>query len=1242
MNENKFLFSILESKQTLTKIYSLDKNNINDPDYLKRLTKTARAEVYSGYLTNTYDVGLPPNETFHSFGGLLRDGETLCLGYVHHETSLPCQGNNVRYKIATKENFDKMKNENIFQYNSEYDVLHINNEIYTVRTCHSFGGTKSRDKINSAKGKMQSGRLLMFDIDKRDIEQYTDAERYMMANPENFTEILHKILPECGFDKCGWVASLSNSARVKHVNQPQLAFNDLCDNGFHVYYILSEHGYETWQHYLLKDTIEKRLFDHDLLKCVHNLDRETGLPNGTIRVIPRVFDISIMAQGNRISFEGDPIVPFGYELYTDKIKIHDGDYISLVNLPHEKLRDIDKGRVKAKGKAELGVYYNPKTNEQYDRDFVEKRFNKLVTRLTNSTHSKCINLSDIFIPNNYYSILGGNAPITVEALLELNDFDRVEGKISSVPDRTVILRKMGDKLTGFVPRLAMAISLSSMARARINSVINSHTGEYSRPDPFADHFKQDIIERGATGFNVMHEPGMHNIELVNGIRNGTLKRIVSRAIHGSGKSTAMVATSNKKNFTVVIAPLRALCRDILEKYNGNNRNLIHYEDYKRKIKTMKPLDVIQKYDGIVCCAPSFDSIWKSLKPCFVVYDTNHINGFGYNNPPRSDPRSINVVVDEIEAIVSGIFTPPNSSTNGELNKSIYSNPMASYNSLVDCLRTSETFFLGDADVGDWTVKLVEDVQGEYKLVRNGDEYECRYTGWDFTYHVNRSKMKSGASCYIKHYERGAQWDMKNHVVNMVHNALENGETTVLCSNSRETLVQIFRRIDKQYHDNCALVVGDKNNIIDDMKVMQKRGEDLTTDAINYINDNNIKLIGLSPRATNGLNIDLDESVIGDCIYIQSENVSYTHDKVIQHILRYRGKRDLHVFLPTHYEMGNRGYLNNTHRGLKMMYDKSLNMFNIDFRSYEINLLTYIDELGYNIVDGEPFTDTVERETVTKLETVEDTIRANVGTDIINTLGLTSVKKLTSNGYYKQYAKHFSAFCRTDLMRGYDINKMAVGVHEAMSAVLELNRLVSPYVGKKMCKSRIKALRNDIRQASITVFVSDNNINYVGYTSLSGVHNGINDNKQSNHGSNAVSNIVNRHGDKIGNFMARLGHSNANFDNVDKIQIPIDDLLLVDFRANGVTDSERDVRELKYILEVGGYDLNLNNIRASSIGIEPLDQDEIDQINDKGRIKCFTVSEFEFDFKHREQFMIDHFVSGSERHHFVHCKPQQIE
>jgi hypothetical protein len=247
-----------------------------------------------------------------------------------------------------------------------------------------------------------------------------------------------------------------------------------------------------------------------------------------------------------------------------------------------------------------------------------------------------------------------------------------------------------------------------------------------------------------------------------------------------------------------------------------------------------------------------------------------LDRFLNTTPMQIKEKRFVLVVDEIERILKDLHKAPVYGS-----AVIYDNPQRSLDDLKELVKLADAFLLGDADANLATANFMAD------------------TGEMYLSHFNDSQKKVGATAYISRYNASGYKKVQSEIIKRINNNIENNVLTVVCSTSRKKLVSIFKAINDP---KSALVVSDDKTKVTDEKAAQERGNAFRKDPIGYIK-NGCKLVGLSPAATNGFNIDIKgiKHLEGEVIYI-NDDIHYGHEIAIQHVLRLRGQRDVYCYL----------------------------------------------------------------------------------------------------------------------------------------------------------------------------------------------------------------------------------------------------------------------------------------------------------------------------------------------------------
>ncbi|WP_045378594.1 hypothetical protein [Vibrio campbellii] len=883
------LFGGIFSEQQTTKKFELNpvgngllKGEFSQPNNFKMANIQAR------------DTAEECRDVYREF--IKTEGTGVCLGYVQHNVRAK-PDIDIEYNILTKAGIEKKREHGEGTYLDEYNVIEVqrsnHTEYYAARA-------KLKTKNESKKSledytNLQNARLLTFDVDLNEDIQYNDTERKALSSIENYVELLNKLTPEVGFKDAAWIATVSTSAKVKTIYDPEKPFEELIQKGFHLTFFLDNETNGV-QHKVFKQTLENRLFEYGLLRAVPSVTRykdkidearkfnpskplheilnedefkRVGLPSGTIHVRPEIVDMCVFDDVNRLIFEGNPDVPHGWTTHEDIIKEGGGsNFITFTGLPHESITDSDKKKVREFAIKEVlsRKWVRPDGYEYTDKE-VEDHVAILDWEITKTKSEFTLSLSDMIRTKTVYK---GSHDWSIDELItackDEGDFQLLcEWKDERAAGRTVLFNWFKGKPSLWVPRDEIYYNLCADAEVQL----------YERENRAVNLLKQNVFKIDDTGSD-------YNIELVKGLKAKTCSKVVSAALHGTGKSTAMRAIVQDSDFFVAVAPLQSLVDNLVKDFSCDP---VYDEEYKLIDKGIKVLDYrdiekgadLSNYDGVVVCAPSVYKIIEYVKSLKQNRDqsliTPTLQRFLHNVPIKVKEQRFVLVIDEVERILKDVHKAPSLGDSAV----IYQDPQRTLDILKDLVKLSDAFLLGDADANLATANFMVD------------------TGETYLSHFNDSKKKEGATAYISRYNASGYKKVQSEIIKRINANVEKNVLTVLCSTSKKKLVSIFKSINDP---KSALIVSEDKTKITDEKAAQERGNAFRKDPIGYIK-NGCKLVGLSPAATNGFNIDIDgiKQLEGEVIYI-NDDIHYGHEIAIQHVLRLRGKRDIYCYLST--------------------------------------------------------------------------------------------------------------------------------------------------------------------------------------------------------------------------------------------------------------------------------------------------------------------------------------------------------
>lgn len=729
----------------------------------------------------------------------------------------------------------------------------LTNEKFNVKERLLGAPIGTRTKLNSKnrsassnddKTNCQNSRLVVFDVDYADIT-YTEREAHLMDTVDNYVAFLHDIMPEVGFDIAAYFATASTSAKVKRPGDIDKPFDELTKKGFHLYFVLAENTLGT-DHTRLEETLKSRLFDYGLMRVIprkhsftskvkEELSEEEqalyGLPNGTLFVSSEVIDMSTIGDINRLIFEANPIIPECHSIHTDIRKTRKGEFISLNALPLERTCEKDREVVKAAFRHEIldrpwYDYSGTRFTQEAVKNHVDNTsFNVIDSEITYTlepeetlTFAKALNGKTVWTILDLYNEVSSSN----KYLDELCEYSGLEG-------RTAKFQSSKNKFTVFIPRLKMYIRLSA------------HTESLLYAEGQVNHFDDLDIE-------LIDDTGNpYNLNLTKAINEGRATKIVSKALHSTGKSTAMVALAKRNNaFSVIVAPLKSLVSNLIAKFAEEGMALFNYEDFSKG-----EMD-FSKFDGIAVCAPSLRKVLPAV---------TQLNG-----------RKLNFMIDEVEFTLKAIHSSPE---RGE--EIIYAKPEETMYFIQELLSLADTYLIADADAGAATRDLME----------------C--ADKDFVLHQNNSQKKLNVPAYINRFTKEGWEAVKAKVQSMIAENYRIGKRTIICSATKQALTDVLSSVT----DAKVALVASRNGKNDSEQTVRliKEGDYFLSNPVD--NQFEYDVIALSPKASNGLDLTLVEdgvSLDAELIYLHRGVNNYSTEVVVQHLLRLRGPRPMHVFL----------------------------------------------------------------------------------------------------------------------------------------------------------------------------------------------------------------------------------------------------------------------------------------------------------------------------------------------------------
>jgi len=369
-------------------------------------------------------------------------------------------------------------------------------------------------------------------------------------------------------------------------------------------------------------------------------------------------------------------------------------------------------------------------------------------------------------------------------------------------------------------------------------------------------FKDKVVDHFTNKEAIDDTGNAYNLNLIKAINEGQTN-IVSKALHSTGKTHSMLAMASKAGvFSVVVAPLRALVSDLVAKFEENGLKLLDY----RKLDSFS--GDISDYHGIAVCAPSIHRVWR-----FVEQSKN----------------SLCLLVDEVESILRSIHSEP--SLDSEI---IYKEPDVTLFTLQSLLLHSKSFLLADADVGAATYDFMATCPKDYVIHRNNTQKKLSADGTPAPAYIHRFTKEGWPKCVAD-------------IAVMIEKNRAAGKKTIICSALKRSLTDVFSKI----NCNKVALVASRDTKKDSEETIRliKEGDRFLENPKVRLADYDV--IGLSPRATNGLDITLKdergEELPAELIYIHDRVLNYTHEVCIQHILRLRGANPVHLWLSDYFE-----------------------------------------------------------------------------------------------------------------------------------------------------------------------------------------------------------------------------------------------------------------------------------------------------------------------------------------------------
>lgn len=788
---------------------------------------------------------------------LIQEGYGFCLGY--HQFDSACRGTEI--DIVPKWRFDQLKNSSQgYDYDMQHNVItKLFQKPIATRT-KLFTKNRTERSLKDFTN-MQNARVLAFDIDVHPHVQYNGVESHAMASVDNYVEWLDKLLPEMKFGSAALLATVSTSAKVRKNSEPELPFSELAQRGMHIYFILDEDatGYD---HKKFEETVKARLLSAGLMRPIprkHTFSDKInagieltedesavyGLPNGTIFVTAEILDTAIPNDINRLLFEADPVLPDGWLTHSDRYYQKEGDFVTISTLPYETVRNEDKAVIKATFKQEiLSRKWFKLDKTQYTEEEVLAHLENTTFSVVDSELNYTLELTDSLVLTE---VLDPKQPQKKNwTILEVYKFLK---RFPCNKDISCSYSEMPER-TAKLQTKGANFQLF-IPRMKMYSKLSAHSESLLFSAGAVDYFadKRDIDDTG----------NAYNINLEKAIEAGE-KHIVSKALHSTGKTHSMIAMASRKNtFSVVVAPLRALVNDLIAKFADRGLKLLDY----KKLKTFR--GDVDDYDGVAVCAPSIHRVrW--------LVETNK--------------KNLCILVDEVECILRSIHCVPEPEA-----EVIYKQPDVTIFMLKTLIQHSDSFVLADADVGTATRDFMDSCDMSYLIHRNNTKKKLRTNQTPAPAYINRFTNEGWPKCVAD-------------IATLIERNRTEGKKTVVCSALKRSLTDVLAKIDC----NKVALVASRDAKKDSESTIRliKEGDRFLEHPNARISDYDV--IGLSPRATNGLDItikdDNGEELPAELIYIHDRVVNYTHEVCIQHILRLRGANPVHLWLSDYFKKTN--------------------------------------------------------------------------------------------------------------------------------------------------------------------------------------------------------------------------------------------------------------------------------------------------------------------------------------------------
>jgi len=471
----------------------------------------------------------------------------------------------------------------------------------------------------------------------------------------------------------------------------------------------------------------------------------------------------------------------------------------------------------------------------------------------------------------------------------------------------------------FVPKMKMYCKLS----AHSESIL------------YRDNAKDYFLDKTA----IDDTGNEYNLKLGEAIETG-LNKVVSKALHSTGKTHSMLVMAGRPDtFSVVVAPLKALVSNLIAKFASEGLKLLDYE----KLRNFQ--GNFTDYDGIAVCAPSVPNVIRAVQ--------------------ENSDKKLCLLVDEVECILKAVNSVPEPKA-----EIIYTDPARTISVLKQLVEHSSSFLLADADAGVATRDFIDYCQVDYVVHRNNTAKKVRADG-------------TRAPAYINRFTRDGWGKCKKDIVSMINDNRDAGKKTIVCSATKKSLVEIFSLVDPNKVALVSTKVSASNSNPNEDRLQQAKViNTLICEGDKFLKNpddmlNNYEVIGLSPKATNGLDItikdDAGEFLDAELIYIHDTHLNYTHEVCIQHILRLRGANPVHLWLSDYFRPTNHKIdilaVNNDHLDNAAVSGKEVSnddvfqhivtnttkyneLRNEDSRQFSQRLFGYLSRVGFELMTKE--------------------------------------------------------------------------------------------------------------------------------------------------------------------------------------------------------------------------------------------------------------------------------------------------